>query len=158
MSTCLHQNLVLVSQGKTHCNYHLAPENIYTYITVICMYVYLTVRRGEKGRFEWKLESLKWLGLKKKYPGKGQWKGDREKGRKGKGKAEMEGKRKPEIKQKGRGRRKRKWRKGKKKGKGKGKKKGRGRKEEGGWDMFNLHNLVDLMYSTESTDSVIGIL
>lgn len=34
------------------------------------------------------------------------------------------------------------------------KEKGRGRKEKRGWDMFNLHNFVNLMYSTEPTDSV----
>lgn len=31
------------------------------------------------------------------------------------------------------------------------KEKGRGRKEKRGWDMFNLHNFVNLVYSTEPT-------
>lgn len=53
-----------------------------------------------------------------------------------------------------------------KKGKGKGKKeeerKGgrgekRGRKEKGGWDIFNLHNFVDLVYSTEPTDTLLAL-
>lgn len=36
--------------------------------------------------------------------------------------------------------------------------KGRGRKEKGGWDMFNLHYFVYLVYSTEPKDSVAGIV
>lgn len=30
--------------------------------------------------------------------------------------------------------------------------------EKGGWDIFNLHNFVDLVYSAEPTDTVIGIV
>lgn len=38
------------------------------------------------------------------------------------------------------------------------KQKGKGRKEKRGWDVFNLHNFVNLMYSTEPTDSVTDIV
>lgn len=38
---------------------------------------------------------------------------------------------------------------------GRGEKKG---EEKGGWDIFNLHNFVDLVYSAEPTDTVIGIV
>lgn len=44
-----------------------------------------------------------------------------------------------------------------KRGKGKEMKR-RVRKEKRGWDVFNLHNFVNLMYSIEPTDSVTGIV
>lgn len=45
-SPAVSVNIVVVSQGKLHCNYDYAPENADTCIIDICVYVYLTVRGG----------------------------------------------------------------------------------------------------------------